>query len=294
MRCPNGTPLPGASQGDCNAPIAIITGPNAHLKPERLRSYTGGIVLAPTADTSLTVDYWRIRRTDEINQSTAASAIAAGNVIRSDNNLTGIPSSGTLLAAEGSYINSAATSVRGVDLDFTQRFDLGTYGRVNFDLNATRLISYARQDASGTVQYAGTHGNCDTTNCIGTPRHRAQISADWDISNFSLAATVNYRSAFKNVPEAGAACNSTFADGTTEAPEHCRIPSFTTVDLSARYHFANNFEVFGSIQNVTDEIAPLDPTTYGAMNYNPLNYNPLDSTGAIGRYFTVGAKYTFE
>lgn len=290
VRCPNGTPLTalGASQADCNAPIAIITGPNAHLKPERSRSYTGGIVLAPTADTSLTVDYWRIRRTDEINQSTAASAIAAGNVIRSDNNLTGIPNSGTLLAAEGSYINSAATSVRGVDLDFTQRFDLGTYGRVNFDLNATHLISYARQDASGTVQYAGTHGNCDTTNCIGTPRHRAQLSADWDINNFSLAATVNYRSAFKNVPYAGAPCNAAFADG-TDAPEHCRIPSFTTVDLSARYHFANNFEVFGSIQNVTDEIAPLDPTTYGGMNYNP-----LDSTGAIGRYFTVGAKYTFE
>ena len=228
------------------------------------------------------------RRTDEINQSTAASAIAAGNVIRSDNNLPGIPNSGSLLAAEGSYINSAATSVRGVDLDFTQRFDLGTYGKLNFDLAATRLISYARQDASGTVQYAGTHGNCDTTNCIGTPRHRAQITADWDIRNFSFGATVNYRSAFKNVPEAGAACGSAFADG-TEAPAHCRIPSFTTLDISARYHFVNNFEVFGSIQNVTDEIAPLDPLTYGAMNYNP-----LDSSGAIGRYFTVGAKYTFE
>ncbi|RUL70388.1 TonB-dependent receptor [Dyella choica] len=287
VRCPNGKPLPGASQIDCLETIGIITTPNTHLKPERSRSYTGGIVLAPTADTSLTVDYWRIRRTDEINQITAASAIAAGSVVRSDNNLPGIANSGTLLAALGTYINSAATSVRGVDMDFTQRVDLGTYGRLNFDLNATRLISYARQDVNGTVQYAGTHGNCDTTNCIGTPRHRAQISVDWDIRNFSLGAIVNYRSAFKNVPEAGAACNSAFADG-TDAPEHCRIPSFTTLDLSARYHFADNFEVFGSILNVTDEIAPLDPVTYGAMNFNP-----LDSSGAIGRYFTVGAKYTF-
>ncbi len=288
VRCPNGSAAPGASQADCNAAIAIITGPNANLKPERSRSYTGGIVLAPTADTSLTVDYWRIRRTDEINQSTAASAIAAGNVVRQDNNLPGIPNSGTLLAALGSYINSAATSVRGIDMDFTQRWDMGNAGRLSFDLNATRLISYARQDASGTVQYAGTHGNCDTTNCIGTPRHRAQISADWDIRNFSLGAMVNYRSAFKNVPEQGAPCGNEFADG-TDAPAHCRIPSFTTLDLSARYHFQNNFEVFGSIQNVFDEMAPLDPLTYGAMNYNP-----LDSSGAIGRYFTVGAKYTFE
>ena len=38
-----------------------------------------------------------------------------------------------------------------------------------------------------------------------------------------------------------------------------------------------------------DRIAPLDPTTYGGVNYNPLHFS-----GAIGRYFTVGAKYTFN
>ncbi|MEZ0469085.1 hypothetical protein [Luteimonas salinilitoris] len=42
------------------------------------------------------------------------------------------------------------------------------------------------------------------------------------------------------------------------------------------------------MQNVTDRVAPLDPTTYGA-----LNYNPLDFSGAMGRYFTLGVRYTF-
>lgn len=288
VRCPNGTPLPGASQADCNAGIAIITTPNAHLKPERSRSYSLGFVLAPTSNTSLTADLWRIRRTDEINQSTAASAIAAGNVVRSDNNLPGIPNSGTLLAALGGYINSSATSVRGVDVDLTQRFDLGNAGKLSLDLTGTRLISYARQDGGVTVQYAGTHGNCDVTNCIGMPRHRAQFMADWEIRDFTFGAMVNYRGSFKNVAEQGDNCANSFADG-SPAPAHCRIPAFTTMDLSARYHFANSFEVFGSIQNVFDKTAPLDPLTYGAMNYNP-----LDSSGAIGRYFTVGAKYTFE
>jgi iron complex outermembrane recepter protein len=288
VRCPNGKPLAGASQNDCNAGIAIITTPNANLKPERSRSYTLGFVLAPTSGTSLTADFWRIRRTDEINQSTAASAIAAGHVVRSDNNLPGIPNSGSLLAALGGYVNSSATSVRGVDVDLTQRFDLGNAGKLNFDLSATRLISYARQDAGVTVQYAGTHGNCDVTNCIGMPRHRAQLTADWDYRDFTLGATVNYRGSFKNIPEAGASCANSFADG-SDAPAHCRIPAFVTMDLSARYRFANSFEVFGSITNLFDKIAPLDPLTYGGMNYNP-----LDSSGAIGRYFTVGAKYSFE
>jgi iron complex outermembrane receptor protein len=47
--------------------------------------------------------------------------------------------------------------------------------------------------------------------------------------------------------------------------------------------------VFASVQNVTDRIAPLDPLTYGSVGYNPLHYS-----GAIGRYFTVGAKFTFN
>jgi len=50
-----------------------------------------------------------------------------------------------------------------------------------------------------------------------------------------------------------------------------------------------HWEVFGSVANLTDRVAPLDPLTYGAINYNP-----MDFSGAIGRYFTVGAKFKFN
>ena len=46
--------------------------------------------------------------------------------------------------------------------------------------------------------------------------------------------------------------------------------------------------MFGSIANVFDRVAPLDPLTYGAMSYNPMDYS-----GAIGRFFRVGLKYQF-
>ena len=51
----------------------------------------------------------------------------------------------------------------------------------------------------------------------------------------------------------------------------------------------DGLEIFGSVANVFDRTAPLDPATYGGINYNPLHFS-----GAIGRYFTVGAKYTFN
>ncbi|WP_251275095.1 TonB-dependent receptor, partial [Enterobacter hormaechei] len=67
VRCPGGNPAPGANDDDCGAlPVAIITRPNKDLKPEESKSYSVGIVLQPTSTTSLTIDAWQIKRTNEI------------------------------------------------------------------------------------------------------------------------------------------------------------------------------------------------------------------------------------
>jgi iron complex outermembrane receptor protein len=83
-------------------------------------------------------------------------------------------------------------------------------------------------------------------------------------------------------------CLYTFADG-TDAPNGCKIPSFWTLDLSGRWDINKKLQLYGSIANVTDKVAPLDPTTYGAINYNP-----MDVSGAMGRYYRIGLKYTFK
>ena len=127
------------------------------------------------------------------------------------------------------------------------------------------------------------------TNCVGTPDNRANLRATWERSNFRLSANVNYRgkidnTLFKDDPEG---CASHFANG-NDAPTDCELASFTTVDLVFRWKPQQKWEVFGSIQNVFDKVAPLDPLTYGAVSYNPLDY-----AGAVGRLFTLGARYTF-
>ncbi len=71
--------------------------------------------------------------------------------------------------------------------------------------------------------------------------------------------------------------------------ERLQDPSFTTTDLSFSWQAVERWQIFGSVQNLFDRIAPLDPTTYGAINFNPLHFS-----GAMGRYYTLGAKYAFE
>ncbi|SDY85407.1 iron complex outermembrane recepter protein [Lysobacter sp. yr284] len=290
VRCPGGNPAAGASVRDCDIQIAVITSPNPDLKAEESKSYTLGLVFEPTSNTTITLDGWEIKRSNEINVETTSAAVAAGRVVRSDNNLPGVPNSGTLLAAQAAYVNSASTTVRGIDLDVRQGIELGGYGKLNLDLQWSHISTYEREEEDGTTfEYAGTHGNCDVTNCIGTPKDKINLGATWEIGNFSLSGVANYIADFKNVTAEGNACASRYADGTPAPGNGCRIPSFTTFDLSGRWRAKDGVEVFGSVQNVTDKIAPLDPLTYGAINYNPMH-----SSGAIGRYFTVGVKYDFQ
>lgn len=293
IRCPNGTPAAGASPNDCSASVAAVKVGNPNLSPEKSKGATLGMVWDPLANTSMSLDLWKIKRSDEINPLPYNEAAALPTAVRSDNNLIGangqpIPNSGTLLISKAPYRNSSYTEVKGVDLDIKQRFKLGDYGRATAGLTWTHIASWMRaESATVKYQYAGTHGNCDTSNCAGTPKDKISLVAGWDLNAWNVTATANYRSDMKNVLFDGDLCASKFADG-TPAPNGCKLASFTTVDLSARYNVSKNLQLFGSISNLFDKVAPLDPLTYGGMSYNP-----MDASGAIGRYFKIGARYQY-
>jgi iron complex outermembrane recepter protein len=293
IRCPGGTPLPGATLTDCSASVAAVKIGNPTLSPETSKGYTLGLVWDPLNDTSLSLDAWKIKRSNEINPLPYNEAAALPTAFRADNNLTiggvVVPNSGTLLITKAPYRNSSFTEIKGVDLDVKQRFRLGAYGKATIGLTWTHIASWVRAE-SDTVRYqfAGTHGNCDTSNCAGTPKDKINLTGSWDQANWNVTATVNYRADMKNVLFQGDVCASHFADG-TDAPNGCKIASFTTLDLSTRWNYNKNLQIFASIANVTDKVAPLDPLTYGGMSYNP-----MDASGAIGRFFKIGASYKFN
>ena len=274
-----------APDSECTArSVAIITRPNADLKPEESKSYSIGLVLQPTSTTSLTIDGWEIKRSNEIAQGSTADAIAAGNVLRDSNNIGGVANSGSILAVNTSYVNAASSRVRGIDTDIRQTFEIGP-GQLEMDLQWSHLLKFERTEGDATVDYVGTHGNCDVTNCIGTPQDRINFGTTWNQGPWSVSGVVNYIDSMENKDRRGGDYLAFYADGTPVE----KIASFTTFDLSARWSVTEAFELSASAQNVFDRVAPLDPSTYGAVNYNPLHFS-----GAIGRYFTVGAKYTFN
>lgn len=278
---------------ECGAnPVAIITTPNPDLKPEESKSYSLGIVLQPTRTTSITVDAWRIKRTDEITSGSTAQAIANGDVVRDSDLLNGIPGTGSILAINVDYVNASSTKVEGIDTDIRQDIPMGAYGDLRLDLQWSHTSKFETTQNGVTVDYAGTHGDCNVSNCIGTPKDRVNFGATWDYNAWSVSGILNYVSGMDNIQQRGddkqTDCLAFYTDG-VPAPGGCELSSFTTFDLSANWKATDSLEIFGSVQNVFDRIAPLDPTTYGAVNYNPMHYS-----GAIGRYFTLGAKYSWN
>ncbi|MCX2894960.1 TonB-dependent receptor [Stenotrophomonas lactitubi] len=270
---------------ECTArSVAIITRPNKDLKPEESKSYSVGLVLQPTSSTSLTVDAWQIKRTNEIVQGSTAAAILAGSVLRDSNNIGGVANSGSILAVNTGYVNASSSRVRGIDTDIRQTFDIGP-GQLEMDLQWSHILKFERTEGGETVDYAGTHGNCDVTNCIGTPKDKINFGTTWRQGVWSVSGVANYIAKMDNTDKRGGDYQAFYEDGTPVT----KISSFTTFDLSGRWNITEAFELNASVANVFDRIAPLDPTTYGGVNYNPMHFS-----GALGRYFTVGAKYTFK
>lgn len=294
VRCPGGKPAAGgATMLDCNIQIGAVKVGNPNLAPEKSKGYTLGMVWDPLNDTNMSLDAWKIRRTNEINPLSYVEAASLPTAVRQDNNLVVngvvIPNSGTLLISKAPYQNSSYTEVKGIDLDVKQRLRLGNYGKATINLVWSHVASWVRADKNQTFQFAGTHGNCDTSDCAGTPKDKINLITSWDKGDWNVSGTINYRSDMKNIRYEGANCATLMADGSKSPNGACRLASFTTLDLSTRYNYSKQLQLFASINNVLDKIAPLDPLTYGGMSFNP-----MDASGATGRYFKVGAQYKFN
>ncbi len=289
IRCPKGVQQPGASASDCTGSSAGgISQGNPDLKPEKSKNVNFGFVAEPVKGLTMGADFWQIKKRDQIQTISLQDAFNRPDVVRSDNDLPGIPNSGSILVAYAPFINVGNTTVAGVDIDLGYRWSIKEIGRFKADLHWTRYRKWELEDGGVSHDYVGTHGNCDVSNCIGTPKDKANVALSWDNSSFGLTATMNWRSSLKNTGEKGSEeCLSLGRlDGSTECK---KLPSFYTLDLTGRWNVSKGLQLYGSIQNLFDRVAPLDTVTYGGINYNP-----MDASGAMGRFYSVGLKYAFR
>ena len=293
LRCPVFDP----NQRDCVATFASYIRANPDLKPEKSDNFTLGVILQPTRDLSAAIDYWHIKRKDQIDRFSATYLLARESqfpnaIVRDPNPATwlpGVPNSGPIFAVLRQFFNLASTEVSGVDLDVSWNLRMGNYGRLLTTFAGTYLQHYKYHVAPQDPIYdqAGTFGGP----ADALPRFKGILSSAWTIGPWTTTARVNYtHSWFDGGNTADPVNGGCFRQPSQLLDENCKVRPWTTVDLGVTYAGVKNLTLNLLVRNVSDKAAPYDAffATTTQPGFNAQFHN------ALGRYYTVTASYKFR
>jgi len=292
LRCPTFI----AGERDCATSFASYIRANPDLKPEKSDNFTAGFILSPRQDFSVSVDYWSIKRKEQIDRFSATYLLAResqfpGAIVRDPNQATwlpGVANSGPIFAVLRQFFNLAQTRVNGVDVDATWVLRLENAGRINTTFGGTYLASYkyAVAKTDPLVEQAGTFGGPSDA----LPRFRGNISSTWATGPWAFNARVNYvRGWFNGDGGEGSVSDRCFFSANQLIDPSCRVKPWTTMDAGVVYTGIRNLSVGLQMRNIFDKRAPFDANyeVTSSQGFNAQFHN------ALGRYYTVNLTYKF-
>ncbi len=243
---------------------------NPALRPERSRSVSLGLVLAPTPALGIAVDVFQIRRTHEISLLPVSYALEHPQLYPQ---LFQRDATGVLNAFDQQLVNLGHTSVRSYDLDAHYRLETHHFGRFSVSLSVDWLAELRRQTRPGAAleSFAGY---------ANQPRTTALAGLEWARGHWSSSANLRYTGhyAFASGSNSLDSCPSTL-----QQAGHCSTPAFSLLDLDLEYAGIPHWRFGFNVHNALDH----RPRYYG----NPvLAYNPAFDD-VVGRYFLLSFRY---
>jgi iron complex outermembrane receptor protein len=246
---------------------------NPDLEPEKSRSTTIGLVWEPNTSFSVALDWYQIDWSNIVVGDCCQDIVDSGDpsrVIRD-------PMTNQIVTVIGSYENLPSTRTQGVDID-GRYIARTTYGRFTTRLNAT----YVDEFEEDGVEYAGTNGGTNTY-----PRWKGYLSLDWDRGAWAATARINYIHHYHQQLLPPSFFDPTLDPRFQNGAYPDKVPSYTTLDLYARYNFTPALTVSGAIINVTDEVPPYDP------GFDPTGLYDFSQYDVRGIQFRLGINYKF-
>lgn len=278
------TQLPNATGG--YSPVLYLGGGNPHLKPERAKSLSLGLTLAPTAVKGLRFEatYFRtkfdqriglpvleqilktlvdpsfspfVRRVDPANNPADLAAVQALIADPASRVPANLPPSFFQAIVDGRVVNTSSIDVRGIDATLSQQLVLGP-DALSLALNASWLIDYKTRLTPAAPAI-------DRVNTLGFPNDfRLRGTIDWSRGDWGATLTTNYLSGFTD---------------NVSVPARS-VGSWTTFDLQIRYQpratsgWAHGLIVSLSAQNLFDTDPPFVNQSSG-IGYDASSADPL-------------------
>jgi len=277
--------------------IGLTTLASPNLKPEKSRSFTGGIKFDPIRNVTFTVDYYNITKTGVITTPSSApaqaayyanTAIPAGYNVIADaadvNNPTARP---RIAFIESQLINANKQKSSGIDFGANVFHDFGKF-KFTSTLDASLLLELSTTFPDGTKEtYVDTLGNFNLTAGSGTFRWKGNWANTVEAGPVAVTGTVNYTSGYDlSAMDQGDAYRD---HGQAPGYTGIRVKSYITADLNASFNVKEQFTFYVNVINLFGRLPGIDPVTYGAHLYNPVQ----GGDGIYGRQFRAGAKFKF-
>lgn len=284
-----------AGYADCDGAsdfaIDTIEFGNASLEAEEADSYNAGLAYSPTADITLTLDYWQfeheklvavdpeftllqaLANPDLLHCESVPAENAQGVPVRCDDN--GVPLAPLVVDGDVhlQLQNLGTQKTDGLDLTYSQNFT-GLGIDWTFLADVTHVLSFKRQKSAsvGEEELAGTYQYPETL-ASGTLRFSRNA---WFGS-----VTALYTSGYEDNDLDALSEFDLERLGITEDRE---VPSWTKVNAQLGYDFGDHHTFRLAVENLFDREAPV---VFGSsQNVDVYNHDIL------GRYYR--ASYTFR
>lgn len=266
---------------DCNTQFTTTFGGNAALKPEKSVNGTLGMVLQPTANLSMSIDYFKVLLRDTIANGVDAATILADPVkyapyiVRGpvDPNFPTVPGAITTLLQTN--VNLGSTKLSGLELAANYKIPTD-YGKFTIDMHGTYFIQYDAQNPDGS--YTGEVDQTNTSTGGLIPRWKHYLSVDWNRGPWDVSVAQTFQKHYHDTP------GNVDPNGTPRD-----VASYLTYDTQASYAGFKGWKVTLGIRNVFDRIPPYVNTNAAFQTgYDPQYADPR------GRFFYGKVSYAFN
>lgn len=258
----------------------IINGGNPNIGPETSREFGAGLVLRPSSNFSVSVDYWNIRREGTIITPTLTQLITNLSLVEDRFIRDG---AGNLVAIDQTVLNAGSSKTEGIEVSIRGGIEVGT-GTLTAGLDGTYLVKKEEQIIA-SAPFTDQLGEFTFGGDLGLRwKHNAFVSYSTDDWGVSLSQI--FRSGYRNQQLPGV------ANGSVNPPNDVvKTSDYMLYNLSAFYRLGERFKITAGIKNLFDRDPPFaisyDTNTGGGSSWEPRVADPR------GRSFTISVDAKF-
>jgi len=270
---------------DCQTQFPVTTGGNPNLKPEKSRNLTAGILLEPTNNVSMAIDYFWISLKDAISNGVPATTILGDTVKYASLITRGAPTGGLpgpIVNIDQTNLNLGRIDLSGWDIDLKFSTGATPFGRFTLSGNGTYLSKYDVQNPD--LSYTTALDTVNTTSGGVTVRWRHFAALTWQAGAWTTSFTEQYQKRYTDLP------------GTIEQPVDPavfiprKVNAYDIYGVQTAWSGIKGFTITLGVRNLFD--APPPYTNAGGQTSFQGGYDPSYGDPR-GRFFYGRIQYKF-